>query len=511
MRWLTKAFVMVLIVSQAAVAEETPEYREYLGKNAEKSLQGRFFRDGLKPLTLVVTITESEEKRSEFGEDLRVRYGCRISEEGQTASFQHTRFGSKGGGAPFIAADDWKRLQELMGKLPDDRGKLPLVNRRLIVQVREGEGWKNRIYDRANAPDEVLEVLRLTGYGLGSWVDKRSPVREIEVHDAHHKGFLCLSPDGKSLISGSRDELTFVGVETHKIEKRLNMPRGVSLPNECILSPNGAHAIVAGLGEVMILDTTKWEVQGLIGEPYIAGLRAILTSPHFTSRGTHLLVHSSLPQLVVLNTENWERVSPFPAWPVDAVALYASEDRAIYHNAENVVALWDIVEKKLVAKLDEHGRLDRVAFSPDHSLVVAATRHRGRGDYWNTCRIRIWKTATGDLLHELRPFEQRVCEDVAALQWTPDGRYILAATKSHPFFTSRGIGVWSVATGRHRVEFEGGPEITGVVLLPGEKTLVAGGNDGKLRMWDAAAAFQSIDGLERSLAQELRAPDRLAK
>jgi WD40 repeat protein len=111
--------------------------------------------------------------------------------------------------------------------------------------------------------------------------------------------------------------------------------------------------------------------------------------------------------------------------------------------------------------------------------------------------------SSGKFLRELRPFEQGTCEAVRGPFWSPDGRYLLAATKSDSLFTSEGISVWNAQSGRHRGEFTGCPShVIGAALLPRGGQLAAGCSDGKIRFWDFPAAMKQIRSFEDSL------PDR---
>ena len=49
-----------------------------------------------------------------------------------------------------------RRLDELLSKLPDDGGHLPPNGRRLVIQTPEADRFRARVYDLADAPEEVL-------------------------------------------------------------------------------------------------------------------------------------------------------------------------------------------------------------------------------------------------------------------------------------------------------------------------------------------------------------------
>ena len=92
--------------------------------------------------------------------------------------------GSKGSWHPAIPNADQKRLDQLLSRLPDDGARLPPPGRRVVLQVPEGDHSRARVYDLANAPDEVLEILRLSQSGIRSWAWQFKPEKDLKVGDA---------------------------------------------------------------------------------------------------------------------------------------------------------------------------------------------------------------------------------------------------------------------------------------------------------------------------------------
>jgi WD40 repeat protein len=100
------------------------------------------------------------------------------------------------------------------------------------------------------------------------------------------------------------------------------------------------------------------------------------------------------------------------------------------------------------------------------------------------------------------PFRAERLNAVEGLLWSPDGAYLLAATKADNFFTSLGVDVWNVKSGRHRGEFIGCPtNLTGLILFSGGRRLVSGCADGRIRIWDAESAIKQIAEFERSFTE----------
>lgn len=75
--------------------------------------------------------------------------------------------------------------------------------------------------------------------------------------------------------------------------------------------------------------------------------------------------------------------------------------------------------------------------------------------------------------------------------------------QSDIFFTSRGISIWNVETGRHRGELSGcTTKLDGLGFLRGKTKVVAGCGDGIIRIWDLANALTKIAEFEKPLSEE---------
>jgi WD40 repeat protein len=171
----------------------------------------------------------------------------------------------------------------------------------------------------------------------------------------------------------------------------------------------------------------------------------------------------------------------------------------------NEIHLWDNDRNKSVAKLADDCALLEYAVSPDHSLI-ATIMHPKKDPSQRHCDIRVWKTATGELVHELRPFEQKTCEYAAKLTWTADSNYLLAANKSHAFWSTISVGMWNLKTGRYAAEFQGASDrITSITLSPDGAQLIAETKE-KTRTYDFTAAMKTITAHEKSLPRVAEAP-----
>jgi WD40 repeat protein len=430
---------------------------------------------------------------------------CIVSADG---SIKCRRFGGlsrMGGGAGKLPVANLKRLGELLAKIPDDGSRLPPFGRRVMIQAAAGkQRLIVRVYDRANAPDLVLEVLRLSRCGVRAWVPELKPQNDIEAYPSSvGGGFLCLSHDCKRVIFTSLNgPLRFFDLATRKLIGEASVD---TVPPEAVaLSPDGTFAAVTGSGrQCAVVETKTWKELRTLGR-YYAGLVA----PRFTPDGKYLVLEngrSGAPlSLQIFDTRTWNRADRLPGVPEDAGQYVPAADgkHAVVRSGSGIISLWDLQRRSAVARLDKGSYVCQAAFSPDGSLLAIATTTwlAGHELGYGYPRLRVWKVGTGELLREFLPFEQDYCEELRGLNWSPDGQYLLAATLAESFFSNQGISVWNVKTGRHRGEFTGCPcRINGVVLLPDGSKLVAGCEDGHVRFWDFPAGMKRIREFEDSL------------
>ncbi len=471
------------------------------------------------PLKLIVTAIENDGPQANAQEPeffLPTRYGCQVAADGRVYIFYKDSMGSRGGGYPTIPDVDQKRLDKLLLKVPDDGARLPPPGRRVVLQVPEGDHSRAHVYDRANVPDEVWEILRRSFSGIQSWVPEIKSESDIRVgSDARH-GLLALTPAGQLVVASLNSSLTFWDPTTHKKVNERPWPKADMTPQWIKFSPDGSLAVLTawGVDHCVVLDAKTWNVLHDFFE------RGIWCSfPQFVADGRYLVYlydpwngydppRGKIISSRIYDTRTWQKLDRLPGFPDDCLTCVEASKtrRVVLFLKGNVVALWDSERHAVYATLDEDVRIREVAFSPDESMVAMATVHKRDDKYWTTYRIRVWKTDTGELVHELRPFETASCENVVGLQWTADGQYILAETNAGSISDrpSYDIKVWNARSGRHRANLgEGLSSPLGVVMLPDGRHLAAGGDDNwaaAIRFWDLAAALKQIRAFEDSLA-----------
>jgi WD40 repeat protein len=473
-------------------------------------------------IKFTITAIEGDDRKpddktaSPFGVDSFItRYGCAVSANGTISFFQVTPLDVKGSGPENLPKENLERLNQLIAHLPDDGSRLPPPGRRLVIRVASGGDVLVRVYDRANAPDKILEILRLTHSRIKSWAPSIEPLSKWTAGDYSYYGGFGLCADGTRIVtSGANGPFRIWEAQSFAPFKELPLsfiplPDGSSKSPTPVFgftfSPDQSLVIVDGMGQVDVRDARSWEGIRQLAEPDIGRERHGLTSPIFTPNGRFLLLQSDEPAVRIFDTTTWNKVDSIPGMPPGAVSYFPAQNgnRAIYASKSGSIGLWDPHARREVAELDTNGRVLRVSFSPDESLVAVMTLHQNGGtNTSNNYRLRIWGASNGELAHELRPFEQPAFEIVDILWW-PNGKYLLAATRSDSFFTVRSVGIWNVESGRFRGEFSGcNTTVYGFALLPDGKRLVEGCGDGTVLVWDATSAIAKISQFENSLLED---------
>ena len=383
-------------------------------------------------------------------------------------------------GSAMPVVDLYEVFSVLCHLLPDDNSKLPPLGHRMVLQVAIGSEISARAYDLANAPETVLEILRVSHSGIRPITLDFPPQKKWPVGELSKTG---IPADALRFRGPDVEETTILAIS----------------PDRYLTVRQVLHDTLA----VTITDTNPSNVICVLRAPQPGNRFVGITNADFSPDGRYLMLLTTLPAIRIYDTKDWQQVRSLPDVPPEASLYYPSPDWkhgiAVYANGD--VALWDASSRRQIAKIEIDGELSAASFSPDDSMVATTSGHENK-DHSSTFHLRIWNVLTGEMIEELLPVEYTAHDDIGAPNWWPDGRYLLATVRDNPFGSNHDIGIWGVQSGRFRGEFSGcdySADPLSTVLH--DSKLFERCRDGMILMWDAAVAIDKISAYENSLTK----------
>jgi WD40 repeat protein len=248
---------------------------------------------------------------------------------------------------------------------------------------------------------------------------------------------LALSPDGKTLVTGS-----WYGVTTvWDVPSRTVRTRFLGHIRNTITvgyAPDGRHFASAGWdGVVKVWDARTFKESAVLPNPDNRG--GLLWSVAFSPDS----------KTIASGGANG----------------FISPKAEVLGKIEGTVRLWDVATQKLKANLRHGDAVYSVVFSPDGRFVAS-----GSLDH----TVKLWDVATGRELALLSGHTGAV----HAVRFSPDGKTLASGSFDGT------VRLWDVPSGRERETFRGHTDrVTTLAFSPDGKTLASAGYDHLVRLW----------------------------
>ncbi len=427
-----------------------------------------------------------------------LRVGTNVSTTGEVAGFADDATASRGGGGGKLDPEAFARLEKLMDNLPDDGHRLPGYGNRIMVRVERGENVTARFYDRAHLPDEILEMIRLTGARVKVitplfqpdkiWTGHDPQALGLPVQKTGHFDSSSLSPDGS------------IGVAHDFVTKTLTVFK---------MAPGSANRWPANPADIIRVIDEFWQ-------PPVYGGYGV--SSAFSPDGRWLLVTwGKRIGALLYDTSTWQPVTDPRLFPQDLKEYIPSSDwnLGVVVNDAGEAFVWDEQAHRVASKLRGLGEFEPAAvihdrngnrvydtpnaeiqsavFSPDDRRVAI---YSGPDNVYKL-RMTMWEVASGKLLREFWPIASNGSFSTTYISgqptWWNNGQWLLAG-----YSTGAGEGLWDAETGRFIGTFDATgchqPAVT--VVVAGNKLfqqcIVPRGEQGAVLEWSVDAVKKQI-------------------
>jgi len=324
-----------------------------------------------------------------------------------------------------MAGPEWKFFKREVRRHPFAQ------DGRQSSNAEEEEGHVNWVSSVALSPDNKTLLSGSHDGTLILWdLQTGRQLRSIEGHRHDDRPFsvtsVAFSPDGKTLLSASEDKtLRFWDAATGAELRRFE---GTDYSKAAVFSPDGTTIAAANCGSLVLVDAATAKLLRTFRR-----FVNCVTHVAFTPDGRFLLNDGGLIQVRDLAAG---RV-------VKSFGLYATlNGMALSADGKSILLggktpeLWNVVNGRLLRRFPEQpNSVEEVVFSPD-GKIVASESQEGISPFAPGV-IKLWDVATGKELRRLAGHENRV----SALVFTQDGKWLVSGSWDHT------VKLWDVESG----------------------------------------------------------------
>ncbi|OBQ32840.1 MAG: hypothetical protein AN485_20395, partial [Anabaena sp. MDT14b] len=362
-----------------------------------------------------------------------------------------------------IATDKNIGLYSLMGSLIPPGGS---------GLIRTLKGHSSSVYAIAVTPDGKTVISgsaddTIKIWDLGTGTEKFT----LEGH-SNSVNAIAVTPDGKTVISGSRDNTIKIW-DLGTGQEKFTLEGHSDWVNAIAVTPDGKTVISGSYDKTIKI----WDVE--------------TGTEKFTLEG-----HSS---------------------SVKAIALTSDGKTVISGSSDNTIKIWDITQQKtgffdfiheripsrLKFTLKGHSdSVKAIAVTPDGKTVISSLR----GNI-----VKIWDLGTGTEKFTLGGHPYPVCDWGNVIAVTPDGKtLIFDSSEDSVDGYSNPIRIWDLGTGTEKFVLGGHSfSVYAIAVTPDGKTVISGSSDNTIKIWDLGTGTEkfTLEGHSSSVKAIAVTPD----
>lgn len=277
---------------------------------------------------------------------------------------------------------------------------------------------------------------------------------------------MALSGDGRTLVSGDTDgEIRIWDVPTGKERARI-ATGGRAAVQSIALSPDARHAAFStGTHALYLIDVAAGRL--VFDDP---GHRDAVAGIAWTPDGRGLVSGSRDGTVRWWDVEAGRERHVLGAEDSDVLAVAVAPDgrHVAAGHLNGMLALWDPTASDPRPRRVWVGtrKVAALAFSPDAALLAT-----GDGDK----TVDLWSLPTGERRHEVK----LAGDEILAVAFAPDGRWLAASTLSTP----GAVSILDPATGRRLRALAPTEPATALAAAPDGRRLALGLRDGTIEVW----------------------------
>jgi len=372
--------------------------------------------------------------------------------------------------SPAYFASDWGRMEHLTILFRDptnaQRRFIPL----LIAECQPPDIIAQFAYIDWRALSEEAYAKIITAcrdIETAKFIAPKRPVDQARMTMRGHVGHvlgIAVTPDGRTLVSGSRDRTVKVwNLETGECRATLIGHFGFVLV--VAVTPDG-RTLVSGSRDRTV---RVWNLETGKCRATLEGHAGHVLSIAVTPDGRTLVSGSSDRTVRVwdLETKKCRATLTGHIANVLAVAITPDGRTLVSGSSDRTVKIWDLETGKCRATLEGHaGPVRGVVVSPDGRILVSGSWDR---------TVKVWDLETG----KCRATLEGHAGPVRCVVITDDGRTLVSGSSDGT------VKIWDLETGTCRATMKGHVgAVLGVAVVPDSQTLVSGSSDRTAKVWD---------------------------